>query len=172
MKKYLLILTLIICLLAGFGGGAYITDRVWDSQMAPVVARCTVVNFQTCLFMVDSDMMRFIAQSNSRKLKKLRWRMERCSEFLDQAGKTATDEKTSRFLGEIRLFYDGYAETLNEIIATQVKLELLYNGFLLKDMDKNPGKEILKLSEEQAEHLIETRKFLQRLEALIAETWK
>lgn len=172
MKKYLLILGLLVCLLGAFGGGAYITNQVWDSQMTPVMAQCTIVKFQTCLFMVDSDMLRFIAQADSSKLKKLAWRMERCGEFLDEAGKAVLDEEVGGFLGEIRLFYDGYAVTLHEIIATQVQLELMYNGLRLKGGDENLEKEMLKLAEKQVGYLHETRKFLERLEVLIAGTWE
>jgi len=172
MKKALLILGLIVCLLGGLAGGAYLTDRMWGYYMSPVFSRYTVIPFQTCLYMVDSEMVRFVVQADSYRLEKLLWRMEKCGEFLDQAAGAAEDEEASGLLGEIHLFYDGYEETLKEIIETQVRLELLYHGFELGETGEDTKSSILRLTEKQTEALAETYKFLQRLELLVVEFWK
>lgn len=169
MKVYLLTL-LTVCLLAlSFWGGLATGEKVWSHTVADAVKHQRLSDLRGCLFSIDSEVMHFLNKPEVEAIKKLLWREEQCSLFLDFLGRAELDEETSVILGEARLFYGGYSLTFREVIGREIQLQTLYTG--LDSTDVIAMRKIVELEEQQEQQIQELQKFLDRLESLIVKAW-
>jgi len=158
-----------ILMIGAYWGGEEITNRAWASEVTETIKHSQLSDLRGCLFAIDSDTMHLVRDLNGQNVRRLAWRITKCDELLDRLGENAQDEETSRVLGEARLFFDGYAKTLNEILARQIKLALLYSSDFTFTPDKM--EEAQKLETQQTNQMAEAQTFLHHLEMLIGRAW-
>jgi len=155
-----------ILMIGAYWGGEEITNRAWASEVTEAIKHSQLSDLRGCLFAIDSDTMHLVRGLSGQNVRRLAWRITKCDELLDRLGETAQDEETSRVLGEARVFFDGYAKTLNEILTRQIKLTLLYGDFTADKME-----EARELETQQTNHMAEAQTFLHHLEMLIGRAW-
>lgn len=155
-----------ILMIGSYWGGEEITNRAWASEVSEAIKHSQLSDLRGCLFAIDSDTMHLVRGLSGQNARRLTWRITKCNEFLDHLGEAAQDEETSRVLGEARVFFDGYTKTLNEILARQIKLLLLYGDFTADKMEEARELEI-----QQTHQMAEAQKFLNHLERLIKRAW-
>jgi hypothetical protein len=163
------ILVAMVLLLGSFWGGREMGQRAEQIAMSKALKHRRLSDLRGCLFAVDSNMLRTVRHLDQLNIERLVWRLGQCDAFLDRLGKTALDDETSGILGEVRLFYDGYYQDLQEIVDRQIELKELYNNFSIEDTEKI--RRTKELEEQQAGQIQESAKFLDRLELLIIRAW-
>jgi len=168
MRPYFSYLIILVLLIAGlsFGGGFEAGEKKWASVVVEAMKQRGLSDLRGCIFAIDSNSLRMVRNLDPKTADKTAWRIEQCDKILARLGALEQDEDTSRILGEAKLFYGGYIETLSEILATQIQLETLYNALSLETLGKAQ-----ELEELQNKQIHETKKFLERLELLIVRAW-
>lgn len=169
MRTRLLVILMITLLGGAFWSGLEVGENKWENRVVEATKHKYLSNLHGCLFTIDSTTLRLIRNLNPETTQQNAWRVGQCDKFLEFLGRRELDEDTSRILGEARLFYDGYKQTLREIFATQIQLETLYTTMGLGDTEKMV--EAQELEDRQTEQIEETKKFLERLEMLIIRAW-
>ncbi len=159
---------IILVFVAGlsFWGGLEAGEKKWASVVVEAIKQRGLSDLRGCIFAIDSNSLRMVRRLDPKTADKTAWRIEQCDKILARLGALEQDEDTSRILGEAKLFYDGYTETLSEILATQIQLETLYNEFSFGALDR-----VRELEELQNKQIHESKKFLERLELLIGRAW-
>jgi hypothetical protein len=168
-------LVLLACglLMVSFIGGRENRDRKGSDLINTSLKYGQLSDVRGCLFASDSQAMRVIRDINPKDVRNLIWRLEQCERFLVTLGNDEQDEEVGSVLGEARLFYDGYIETLNEIIVSQIKLNALYANAQDATLEQRQRIEIEleRLVIQQENQIKESKKFIERLELLIVRAW-
>ena len=162
--SYFIILVFIASL--SFWGGFEAGEKKWSSVVVEAIKQGGLSDLRGCIFAIDSNSLRMVRRLDPKTADKTAWRIEQCDKILARLGALEQDEDTSRTLGEAKLFYDGYIETLSEILSTQIRLETLYDTISFETLG-----EAQELEELQNKQIHETKKFLERLELLIVRAW-
>jgi hypothetical protein len=174
MKGYLLIAVLAFSLIASLGIGLQTGLSIGHSKgkteaLVVNLKQQQLANLRMCLFSLEIDTLLNIQEWSEQRAQRLVWRQSLCNEYLGLLGSSWLDEETSFILGEIRLFFDSYVTSLQEIDQRQFKLEVAYQ--VLSASDPEDVKVVTEVEMVQVEQVKESEKFLHRLLLLIGETW-
>lgn len=128
-----------------------------------------LANLRMCLFSLEIDTLLNIQEWSDMRIQRLMWRNSLCSEYLDLLGNSWLDEETSFILGEMRLFFDGYVTSLQEIAQRQLKLKIAYQ--VLSANNPDDVKLVTEVETKQIDQVKESEEFLDKLLLLIGEAW-
>ena len=174
MRNYIIIVGSIIIVgflvgiltIGAYRTGEEVSEKVWANTVEVALEHGQLSDLSGCLFAIDSDTMHLVRAFDADAARRLAWRMSRCDDLLEALGQVPQDEETGRVLGEARIFFNGYQETLNDILELQLKLEVLYADFSTDKVE-----EIGRLELQQNKQLRDAQKFLDRMQSLIIRAW-
>jgi len=174
MKGYLLIIILAFSLIAsfwvglqtGFGMGQ---EEGKTTALAVNLKQHQLANLRMCFFNLEIDTLLNVKEWSMNRIQRLMWRHSLCNEYLDLLGNSWLDEETSFTLGELRVFFDGYIETIREITRRQLRLEIAYQ--VLSPNNPEDVNVVEEMELEQLTQIRESEEFLKRLLSLIGKAW-
>jgi hypothetical protein len=113
--------------------------------------------------------MHYVHRPDLLELKKIRALGLACPTWLEAGNKLVPSKDKAANLGEIRLFFDGFLESVDNIFARQIQLETLYNNSSfggLENLRKAKG-----LQEQQNRAIHEFKRFRDRIETELRQAW-
>ena len=170
MRRYILTLGAILLLLGAFWGGAEVKEQSLRTQMIANERQMYLSSVLGCAYAAGTRTLLFVNNPEVDHIMAAHQTIANCEQQLDIVGRKLNDnDKTDEALAEAKLFFDGYRETLKEIITRRVKLIALYEQFPTDDALLI--REVVELEMEQSEQLEEANKFLNRISQLIIVAW-
>ena len=174
MKGYLLIAVLSFSLIVSLGVGLQIGLSIGHSKgeteaLVVNLKQQQLANLRMCLFSLEIDTLLNIQEWSDLRIQRLMWRHSLCNEYLGLLGSSWLDDETSFILGEMRLFFDGYVTSLQEIAQRQLKLKIAYQ--VLSANDPEDVKLVTGVEAKQTAQIKESEEFLDKLLLLIGEAW-
>lgn len=172
MRKYLMVLVCILFLVLGFLGGhatkgyevrTYVAEA--HEHLNEAAFLHSLVQVRACMLALDGHVMHFVNRPDPTSLYEMAGRMGRCQGWLDEAAKRSDlVVERGEQLGIVNLFYSGFKETIFEVLEREGDMRLLYQS-------GQSSEELQDLMLQQQRDIHELRKFRDRIEYEIIESW-
>jgi hypothetical protein len=152
---------------AGFSIGTDLRKQELEKIISTERIQHRLTDLRGCVYAMDSDLFRYMLSPQIAQSQQTLLRTVTCRRFVQEVGENISDDKTSQTVGEILIFYDGYVATLKELLARQSE----FTDLITEPPGQDTMPRMKELIDKQAEAIIDTRKFLDKLEHLITRAW-